>query len=64
MAEGEKWRDFLVRCALRWDTSMSRAMLRALGFPAREPMPDGVIVRVDRFADIGECFANRSRPNL
>lgn len=64
MRDGETWRGFLARCALRWDTSMSRAMLRALGFPAREPMPEGAIVRADRYDGVDECFANRTRPNL
>lgn len=62
--QGETFVDFCLRCALRHDTSMSRAMLRALGFPARDPMPEGVIVRADRFDGLRECFANRSRPNL
>lgn len=43
-------RDELARIALRYDTALSRAMLRALGVevPHRPPR-EGVIVRVDRY---------------
>jgi len=43
-------RDELARIALRYDTALSRAMLRALGVPVppRPPM-EGVIVWVDRY---------------
>ena len=52
-------RDQLARIALRYDTAMSRAMLRALGIQAREPARYGVVVSVDRFEGIEECFAQR-----
>lgn len=54
-------RDQLARIALRYDTSMSRAMLRALGVPVphREPRP-GAIARVDRFDGIRECMGQRT----
>lgn len=49
-----------VRIALRYDTAMSRAMLRACGYVAPEPMPDpGAKVSVERYGGILECFANR-----
>jgi hypothetical protein len=42
--------DELTRIALRYDTSMSRAMLRALGVPVPHRLPrEGAIVRVDRY---------------
>ena len=47
--------DFL-RIALRYDTAMSRAMLRALGVEVHHGGRRGsVAVKVDRFADIAEC---------
>ena len=51
-------RDQLAAIALRYDTAMSRAMLRALGVPVprREPEP-GAIARVDRYAGMRECMA-------
>ena len=64
MAGEREWLDFLCRCALRYDTAMSRAMLRALGYPARDPMPEGAIVEVDRYRDMRECFANERRVRL
>ena len=49
--------------ARRYDTSMSRAMLRALGLPAPEPAPaPGTVVSVDRYADILWCFENHGSP--
>lgn len=37
----------LARIAMRYDTTMSRAMLRALGLPVPEPMPcAGQVVEV------------------
>lgn len=54
----------LARIALRYDTSMSRAMLRALGVPVPEPAPDlRPHARPDgRYAGMAECFANRGSP--
>lgn len=54
-------RDQLARIALRYDTSMSRAMLRALGVPVprREPRV-GAIVSADRFDGLRECMAQRT----
>ena len=43
-------RDELARCALRYDTAMSRAMLRALGVPVPHRSRPGTVERVDRFA--------------
>lgn len=53
-------RDHLARIALRYDTAMSRAMLRALGIPVPERRPKrGQIVRVDRYAGIDACRKQR-----
>lgn len=54
-------RDELLRIAARYDTAMSRAMLRALGVdaPRRAPRP-GPIARVDRYAGVAECMAQRT----
>lgn len=50
-------RDQLAAIALRYDTAMSRAMLRALGVPVphRAPRP-GTIARVDRYEGLRECM--------
>lgn len=55
-------REQLVRIALRYDTSMSHAMLRALGVPIpdRKPKP-GTVVRVDRYEGVRELFKNKLR---
>ena len=53
-------RDDLARIALRYDTAMSRAMLRALGIAAREPARYGVVVSVERYDGLLECFAQRT----
>lgn len=42
-------RDELARCALRYDTAMSRAMLRALGIAVPHVPRPGTIARVDRY---------------
>ena len=58
-------RDELARIALRYDTRMSRAMLRALGVPVPErPPKSGAVVRVDRYDEVRECFKNRRRVRL
>lgn len=53
-------RDQLARIALRYDTAMSRAMLRALGVPVPHGVPRrGSIARVDRYDGALECMAQR-----
>lgn len=56
--------EYCVRVALRYDTAMSRAMLRACGVDAPEPRPrPGQVVRADRRYDgIDECFRNSRSP--
>lgn len=52
--------DELARIALRYDTSLSHAMLRALGVPVpHRKLRPGTIARVDRYADMRRCFANK-----
>ena len=43
-------RDELLRIALRYDTALSRAMLRALGVDVPHRAAPGTIARVDRYA--------------
>ena len=58
MSKGE-----LATIALRYCTSMSRAMLRALGIEPREPAPPaGTVVSVDRYEGIDWCFENHGSP--
>lgn len=53
-------RDQLARIALRYDTTMARAMLRALGVPVPHGVPRrGTIARVDRYDDAVGCMAQR-----
>lgn len=49
--------DELARIALRYDTSLSHAMLRALGVPVphRRPKP-GTIARVDRYEGMADLM--------
>lgn len=63
-------RDVMLRCALRYDTAMSRAMLRALGreAPRVRPRPCPA-VRVGhesrearRYRDLMACFRNHGSP--
>lgn len=56
-------RDELIAIALRYDTSMSHAMLRASGvpIPKRHVKPKK---RRHRYRDIRECFKNRRRVRL
>lgn len=49
-------RDELARIALRYDTSMSRAMLRALGVDVPHRVRPGAIVSVDRYEGLAECM--------
>lgn len=52
-----------VRIAMRHDTAMSRAMLRACGVGFREPRPPvGCIVSADKYDGVLECFRNPSSP--
>ena len=57
-------RDELARIALRYDTAMSRAMLRALGVQVPHRARPGTIARVDRLEGMRECFANKRRVRL
>ena len=57
--------DELARIALKYDTPMSRAMLRALGLPVPPPPPlPGAVVEVPEGVapDIAWCFANHGSP--
>ena len=56
-------KDELIAIALRYDTSMSHAILRALGvpIPKRQVKPKK---RRHRDRDIRECFKNRRRVRL
>lgn len=54
--------DYIARSALRRDTSMSRAFLRALGIPVREPARPGCVVSADAYEGMLACFANRESP--
>lgn len=55
--------EYMVRAALRCDTVMSRAMLRACGVPVPHSFPPrGSIVAVNAFAGMAECFANHDSP--
>ncbi len=56
-------RDELSAIARRYDTAMSRAMLRALGLPAPRVIHRGVPTRVEEVdADIRWCFENHGSP--
>ena len=60
---GRVSRDELAMIARRYDTSVSRAMLRALGLPAPEHAPaPGTIVSVDRYDGLLWCFENHGSP--
>lgn len=55
-------RDELARIAMRYDTALSRAMLRALGVAVRRPRGKGGGVStpgVDRYGGVLECMAQR-----
>lgn len=55
--------EYMVRAALRCDTVMSRAMLRACGVPVPRSRPrPGAIVRVGAYDAVAECFANHGSP--
>lgn len=60
-------REYMARSARHWfrrkGTEMARAMLKALGIPYRERMPEiGTAVTEGRYAEIMECFENRGTP--
>lgn len=56
-------RALYARIAMRHDTAMSRAMLRALDIGFREPRPPvGCIVSADKYAGVLECFRNQRTP--
>ena len=50
--------DFL-RIALRYDTAMSRAMLRALGVDVPHRAVPGTIARVDRYAGASKLMRQK-----
>ena len=52
-------RDDLARIALRYDTALSRAMLRALGIDVPRRSVPGAIQRVDRYDGVAECMGQR-----
>lgn len=57
--------DYIARSALRRDTAVARAFLRALGIPVREPVRPGCVVSAGldpRYAGVRECMANRRSP--
>ena len=49
----------LASIASRYDTALSRAMLRALGIDAQGRTPGSVTVYRDRYQGIAECMAQR-----
>lgn len=57
----EAMRDYIARAALKCDTLMSRAFLRALGIDVPEPLRAGEVVVVGdpRYRGIAWCMANR-----
>ncbi len=52
-------RDDLLRIALRYDTAMSRALLRALGVDVPHKPRPGAIARIDRYAGAEALMAQR-----
>ena len=52
-------RDQMARIALRYDTAMSRAMLRALGVDVPHRARPGSIALVDRYEGVSDCFSQR-----
>ena len=53
-------RDEMMRIALRYDTALSRAMLRALGADVPHAAKPGTIVRVDRYAGASDLMRQRT----
>lgn len=55
--------EYMVRAALRRDTAISHAMLRACGVPVPRACPrTGSIIAVDAYSDVAVCFANNGSP--
>ncbi len=54
--------EYMVSAALRCDTAMSRAMLRACGMAVPHPPQVGCAVSVETADDVLWCFANRGSP--
>ena len=57
-------RDELTRIALRYDTALSRAMLRALGVDVPHRRVPGTIARVDRYRGAKQLMKQRHGVNL
>lgn len=60
-------RDYMRESAIHWfrrkGTETARAMLRALGIEMPAPVPEpGTVASLERYGDMGECFANRGTP--
>lgn len=56
--------DELARIAMRYDTAMSRAMLRALGVPVPARHRPAVTYRVDKYAGSAGCMRQRTGVRL
>lgn len=55
--------DYMIRAALRCDTVMSRAMLRACGVPVPRSRPRmGAVISVGAYDEMVECFRNCGSP--
>lgn len=55
--------DYMIRAALRWNTAMSRAMLRACGISVPHACPGrGRIAAAGAYDGVAACFANRESP--
>ena len=55
-------RDYITKSALRCDTVMSRAFLRALGIPVSYKYRGESIFPTERIDDIEWCFENHGSP--
>lgn len=55
--------DYMISSALRCDTTLSRAMLRACGILVPQVHPRrGLVVSVNAYNNMIECFRNTSSP--
>lgn len=54
--------EYIVRAALRFDTAVSRAFLRACGVPVPPPRMVGCVVSVETAREMRWCFANHGSP--
>lgn len=55
--------EYMIRAALRCDTALSRAMLRACGVPvSRFRCRLGAIVPAEAYDGVAACFANHGSP--